>query len=1323
MEVIPLMRSSATGSETSNGGDNGIKRRVQEWSRLDRLTGILEHARVEADQWSNHTANTKHKYGKVVDTRARNLADGSKEQTKQTKQLEVFQAHTGGCSVQVIRSQTSTTSSWHNSNAVAGTFQWPSSIFDKREPQFDELQLEFSPLDVSSQKSKASVARSGSISNRRPPTRRPHVVTTNLPVIDLADSTDNADGSDDHRDHNADTYTTNLSRHKSCSNDEIRSETTESDDFLDRSSRFRRSLQFTQPTDVEESSHKVAGELEDVLKKVLGKKMHVINRETTDDGDNDDGPLLKPSSLLKKPSFVTVESLNKTKNGLRRLDDPGKEDDGIETDAKPAGNTRSLDYRGSALHRTEEWYNRRKSYGFEQMAADHEDKYAAELSAIDSSTDSGICHSTENGLSNSSRQSSTDRESIADLVKKYSNKEINNNNNNSPVQAYSTTVVAKGRILEAINSLRTKSNAYFDTTTPGETTALVLRNNDKRDKQQANGRRLSVDADHVMEKSPNEEESPKRHSIAVVSEVILDRDSSSDKKNVGKKVEFCRTEVHFDTTPGKINIVDMEDKPAPAQAYRPKKRYNRPPEKSNGLPEYHFGEVHGDVQVMMNGHAECNAAEDDDNNKPKSILKQCQQQQQQQQQQAGKEESSGMASDNGIEVRISSTESTPVDYRRASWSVADRVKQVEAVGFSTRVNFTEGETTAVGFDPADPKRYHRYSYNGTGSPVWYQNSGNASDTAAKCHEKLLVRIGASKSGVKPNGDRPAECVLTSASLVMNTELRSEQPSTYTEEMNMKMHGRFQKASSTSWPRCSHKTASSGRKYNLLKTCADIKRERAAGLPDVIGALDDLSKTIDRQIVDGDDRHVTLIRVRQPQDEIRGRLEYVKDLMSTDETSEESMKADEEVRSYMAADCNDEQDCPPFTPECDNNLKKLISTVQQNIKQPFCNKDGFVKQPDAKPYEPSTVPNVTSVLLIHEKQSEPSKFQPVKVHTIQTTVLNRDFDVVLPQKASKRVPVRIVQDNRKEKPKTSAPTIKKSTATVSLKQVPMTVQPKVMCQEQEKKVDKKETVYGNVGYRAGSLRIKDKTSNSRTQDLFNTGRDSWLNMPKDMGPKLNKSKVSTFKQRGRKDTMDLVEASVLEELNRAADEILKAVNGYTDDESQMPTSGDDRRAAKADETKSKNKKRAARLLQRASSREALLHLDEASSSDEEVTDESQRTKPRTQRKTKSQQINNSVATKTTTSFAKKIQSRAQTNSVTKPNNVQHKVHPTYYGNVSNNCTQTTTRFRSRTSDTLTKQSADQKENKAKYQSRITTRVFNPKKSKSSAEENRNRVKGS
>ncbi|XP_050535194.1 uncharacterized protein LOC126902204 isoform X1 [Daktulosphaira vitifoliae] len=1298
MEVIPLIRSSNTGSETSNGG-NDIKRRVQEWSRLDRLTGILEHARVEADQWTNHTANTKHKFGKVTNTRARNLADGSKEQTKQTKQLEVFQSHTDGCSVQVIRSHTSTTSSWHNSNTISGLPQW-SSIFDKKEPQFDQFNLEFSPLDVSSQKNKASIGRSGSISSRRPPTRRPQTVRSNSPIIELVDSTDNDETSNNHQEQNSDSNSTNLNRYKSCSTDEIHSETTESDDHhLDRSSRFRRSLQLSQSKNVQESSHKVVGELEDVLKKVLGKKLHVINREES----TDDEQLIKPLSALKKPAFITVESLTETKNNLKHYDDQSKDDDGIEPDVKPVANIRSLDYRGSTLNRNEEWYNRRKSYGFEKMASDQNDKYTTDLSAIDSSTDSGICRSTENGLSSSSRQSSTDRECIADLVKKYSNKEINNNN--SQVNPYSTTLVTKGRILEAINSLRTKSNTCFDNVKFGENISVNLKENDK---QQIFGRRLSVDADQILEK----EEVPKRHSIAVVSEVI-DKVQNVDKKVASKKVEFCRTEVHFDTTPGKINIVDMEDKPAPAQIYRPKKKYNRPPDKNNGLPEYHFGVTPNDIVLIEQNKS----STDEDDNKPKSILKP--------QQQNVKEENLGIASDNGIEVRISSTESTPVDYRRASWSVADRVKQVEAIGFSTRVNFTEGETTAVGFDPADPKKYHRYSYNETKSPVWNQNNSNAADNAVKCHEKLLVRIGTSGAqthSIESTSGKVNDCTLASTSLVMNTPFRSEQPSTYTEEINIKMQSRIQKASSTSWPRSNHKhfSALAFRKFNILKSCTVIKHDQASeSMPEVLVALDDLSKTIDQQIVDSStNKHVMLIKVRQPRDEIRGRLEYAKDLMSTDETSEESLKADEEVRSYMAADCNEnEQDCSPYSHTCDN-LKKLISTIEQNNDLLFCNQDGFIKQSEDKL---SPVTNVSSVLLNHEQQltsNEQSKFQPVKIHTVPMTVLDENF-VAIPQKTSKKVPVKIVQDNRKEKSKLTVPAIKKCTPSVSLKQVPMTIQPKIASQEREKKFDKKETTTSVIGPRVGSIRIRDKTSQSRNQDLFSTGRDSWCNMPKDLGPKLNKSKVTTYKQRNCKDIVESVEVSVLEELNRAADEILKAVNGYTDDESQMHSNFDDKKK-KPDDAKLKNKKRAARLLQRANSREALLHLDEISSSEDEVIEETQRTKPRTQRKNKSQQTNNSVATKTTTSFTKKIQNRTQTNNTLKSNNVQHKVHPTYYGNVSNSSTQTT-RYRTKTSDI--KQSIDQKENKPKYQSKITTRVFNSKKPKNPIEETRNRIKGS
>lgn len=207
---------------------------------------------------------------------------------------------------------------------------------------------------------------------------------------------------------------------------------------------------------------------------------------------------------------------------------------------------------------------------------------------------------------------------------------------------------------------------------------------------------------------------------------------------------------------------------------------------------------------------------------------------------------------------------------------------------------------------------------------------------------------------------------------------------------------------------------------------------------------------------------------------------------------------------------------------------------------------------------------------------------------------------------------------------------------------MTVQPKPVCNE-KKKPEKKESIYGNVGYRGNSsLRVKDKpAAGKHVQDLFSTGRDSWLNMPKDLGPKLNKPKVTTaYKSRNRKETVESSELSVLEELNKAADEILKAVNGYTDDESLLghPTNDDGQSKSKPDnnnaEAKLKNKKKAARLLQRANSREALLHLDEASSSDEETADEMQRVKPKMQRKIKTQPTANSVATKTTASFAKK-----------------------------------------------------------------------------------------
>lgn len=221
------------------------------------------------------------------------------------------------------------------------------------------------------------------------------------------------------------------------------------------------------------------------------------------------------------------------------------------------------------------------------------------------------------------------------------------------------------------------------------------------------------------------------------------------------------------------------------------------------------------------------------------------------------------------------------------------------------------------------------------------SDADVADASAKCHEKLLVRIGARKSVAAAGavntdlcafskcfsngGDETAERrrLPSSASLV----LADARPGTTNAT---RTHGRFQKTPSTSWPRYGHKTYPAARKHDLPPP----KSRAAHGMPDVIGALDDLSKTIDEQMVRGHDadRHVTLIKVRQASDvhTVHGRLEYVKDLMSTDETSEESLKADEEVRSYMAADCTNDDD--DYTPPACENLKKLISAVTKNVQQ-------------------------------------------------------------------------------------------------------------------------------------------------------------------------------------------------------------------------------------------------------------------------------------------------------------------------------------------------------------------------------------------------------
>lgn len=53
-------------SPGEGGGEPFRNEDVREWSRLDRLTGMLERARVETGRWRANTEDAAQSYGKVI---------------------------------------------------------------------------------------------------------------------------------------------------------------------------------------------------------------------------------------------------------------------------------------------------------------------------------------------------------------------------------------------------------------------------------------------------------------------------------------------------------------------------------------------------------------------------------------------------------------------------------------------------------------------------------------------------------------------------------------------------------------------------------------------------------------------------------------------------------------------------------------------------------------------------------------------------------------------------------------------------------------------------------------------------------------------------------------------------------------------------------------------------------------------------------------------------------------------------------------------------------------------------------------------------------
>ncbi|KAK4876253.1 hypothetical protein RN001_012675 [Aquatica leii] len=714
MEVV-------TATPNTNGVPPYHNHDVHEWSTIDSLTGVLERARLETDHWTANTSSSSHNYGKVVDTRARSNADGAIQQQAR-RQLEVFQSSVPGGRLQVIKSHTVSSSRW--------TSKSPTASEHKEITHFTDLELPLNTLDLSSQKSKATVGRSV---GRRPPSRPRgrdesstntrqtftsndvrSSATTNLHRISRLcnqvhenavkqtfgkyyhkppiQERERGDGVEINEIESLKNGHTNLVRTKSTSSEDIHLVTPEKDkqnksieDLEDleqlqnwrRTSKIRRSLQFpsaqnkiAKPLDLPVNTGSVRKIREDLE---TGRRLNTALRGNNVDLDaldqilqsittpNDKYEQPEKDVSVKKPkrhSFVTVESLQEVKGRLRRTSSPTDDfynikkdeeaDDGIDTEEivktdempaidnlstqssrvrsyvygmealmkKPILGTGSLESRtsrqvnGTCGNRSEDWYNRRKSYGFEQVHNHHDSiNTITKNKLMDSSTDSGICRSSEIVLVPATNKSNGEIGDDKYVITR--NGKYNNHNDASVGNVKRYASIFENKKENDVQFIKNKSplKDYEGTKITIPIVSQEHYQTKQFDKNDSEIKRHSIAVDESKYVTRNfNTNNFRRTSLAINDPYLndcLDDDLSQGKRH--KKVEFCKTEVHFAVDSGRVNIVATDEKPPPTNNFRRRRRnsgtlYNNLLNEANknGLPVLHFGDTSYE-KSMFNG--------------------------------------------------------------------------------------------------------------------------------------------------------------------------------------------------------------------------------------------------------------------------------------------------------------------------------------------------------------------------------------------------------------------------------------------------------------------------------------------------------------------------------------------------------------------------------------------------------------------------------------------------------------------------------------------------------------------------------------------------
>ncbi|XP_032583196.1 serine-rich adhesin for platelets isoform X7 [Drosophila sechellia] len=548
----------------AGGSRSPFQREVREWQRIDPNTGALFSGRLEADRWINGPLNS---YGKKSSSSISSQSSNNSNLTTATQAASNTHRSAGKISLHaIVGPESSSSSSSTPSSAV-----WP-----KQADLYGQL-----PSGVG-----GSGGAGGADVAVAPPTQRRDLESFRHYNDDYDDDNLRLTARHQRRQQVSQSVyappvpsigSTLLQRSRSISTDDLSNDWEREDPAEQpvgewrRVSKLRRSFQSQdhykspatsarpRPLDLPSNSVSVArlrAELEN------GRRLHTAMRNNHVDLAALDNILNTPSAkptVAKRNTFLTAESLQEIRGKLKKLSDeslykedflayhqkkpvvvreisvekadPAPPSQSTPSAFRPVHNTHSLESRQRQKDTSSsEWHLRRKSYGFEKMSPP-EDK---SIFRVDASTDSGLGRSGEQ-LGN---WSPTERE-----------RERNEKNADAAQQQNGVgTIVHFGRSMKPI----------------------------------------------IPSSSPTEGELSKRHSIAVeetwrdvrktsqihvnggtaVSSTSHTTTSHLSKGSAQKRVEFCKTEVHFAAESGRVNIVETDGKPPPTQNFRRRRRSN-----------------------------------------------------------------------------------------------------------------------------------------------------------------------------------------------------------------------------------------------------------------------------------------------------------------------------------------------------------------------------------------------------------------------------------------------------------------------------------------------------------------------------------------------------------------------------------------------------------------------------------------------------------------------------------------------------------------------------------------------------------------------------